>query len=142
MSTAKSTNTLPSMLMSLMMVVLIPQTSSDGCTMFRQIGVCLVRSVLSSEQLQLFFHVLAAHLRVSDRGLNGWHPAFGDVPQLILHLFQTPACCPRSMRKIVTGIVEIDVVDEPGFCQARPRGFVAATIGGCHPRSTASHRFR
>src|SRR5579863_2052443 len=39
MSAVTSTNTIPSRLMSLMMVVLIPQASSDGCTIFRQIGV-------------------------------------------------------------------------------------------------------
>jgi len=65
--------------------------------------------------------VLAAYLRVPDRGLNGWHPAFGDMPQIIGHLFQAPPRCPRSVCKIVTKIVEIDIVNEPSFCKARPR---------------------
>ncbi len=79
------------------------------------------REMLPPQQLELLFHMLAAHLRVPNSRLNGWHPAFGNMPQVIGHLFQAPACCPCPVRKIVAEIVEIDVVDEPGFCQARPR---------------------
>jgi hypothetical protein len=77
--------------------------------------------VLSSEQFQLLFHMLVAHLGVPDRRLNGRHPAFGNMPQVRGHLFQAPATRSCPVRKIVTEIVEIDVVDESGFCQARPR---------------------
>jgi len=72
--------------------------------------------MLSPKQLQLLFHVLTAPLRVPDRGLNRRHITKGGMPQIIGHLFQAPACCPRPMGKIVTEIVEIDVVDEAGFC--------------------------
>jgi len=43
------------------------------------------------------------------------------MPQGIGHLLQAPATLSCPVRKIVTEIVEIDVVDESGFCQARPR---------------------
>ena len=76
--------------------------------------------MLPPQQLELFFHLLAAHLGVPDRGLNGRHPAFRDMPQIIGHLFQAPTSLACSVRKIVTQIVEIEVVDEPGFCKARP----------------------
>src|SRR5204863_7628451 len=79
------------------------------------------RKMLPPEQLELLFHMLAAHLCVPDSRLNGWHPAFGNMPQVIGYFFQAPACCPRPVRKIVTQIVEIDVVDEPGFYKACPR---------------------
>jgi hypothetical protein len=68
--------------------------------------------VTPGEQLELLFDMLAAHLRVADGRLNGWHPPFGNMPQVIGHLFQAPACCPRSVRKIVTQIMKVDVGDE------------------------------
>jgi len=43
------------------------------------------------------------------------------MPQVIGHLFQAPVGWARPMRKIVTEIVEIDVVDECGFRKARSR---------------------
>jgi hypothetical protein len=78
------------------------------------------REVLPQEQLQLLFHVLAAHLRVPDGGLACWHPAFGEMSEIIDHLFQAPADLACPGRKIVAQVVEIDVVDQLGFCKARP----------------------
>ncbi len=37
------------------------------------------REMLPPQQLELLFHMLAAHLRVPDRGLNGRHPTFGNM---------------------------------------------------------------
>src|SRR5215831_7705877 len=64
--------------------------------------------------------MLAAHLGAADRGLNGWHPAFGNMSQVIRDLLQAPARGFRPVRKIVTKIMKIDVADELRFCQARP----------------------
>src|SRR5216683_4063110 len=81
----------------------------------------LDREMLPPQQLQLLFHMLAAHLGVPDRRLNDRHPTFGDMPQVIGHLFQAPVTLSRLVRKIVAQVAEIDVVDERGFCKARPR---------------------
>src|SRR5215471_21812708 len=53
----------------------------------------LDREALLIEQLQLVFHLFAAHLGIPDRGLNGRHTAFNDMSRVIGHLFQVPAGC-------------------------------------------------
>ena len=111
MSAVKSSTKIPSMLTTLMIVFLIRQASSDVYKPFRQHESLGSRDMLLLEQLEFFFHMLAAHLCVSDSGLNGWHPAFSNMPEIIGHLFQAPACGPRPVCKVVTQSVKIDIVE-------------------------------
>jgi len=85
-----------------MIVFLIRQASLDVREPCFRDSYLPNRERLLSKQLQFLSDVFTAHLRIADRGLNGWHAAFGNMSQVIGDLFQAPARCPRSVSKVVT----------------------------------------
>ena len=85
------------------------------------------RPYLSFDVVELVFELLPSDLRRGNGALESRRPLLSDLPQIVGHFFQPPACLSRPVGEVVPQVIESEVsnhfplvVDGLGFERAEP----------------------